>query len=419
MRERLIAAFVGLTILSITVFGVVLAYRVADQIRAQETRKVERSVALLAVIVEDRERADLPITPGFLDDLLNVGEHIEYIDAEGVRVEAQADDHADGTHDRDDLVARQRTADGGTVTLSRTAEVINGRVSDALTPVVVLGVVLVGFAVAAGWLAARSLSRPFRDLAEAATEVGKGRFDVEIPHHPVPEAEAIGQALRQSAADLSLAARREREFNAHASHELRTPITAMRLELEDLILWPETTPEVAEQLTRSLAQLGRLSETVTRLLEGTRDHRPDRVTIDVAALARDTVDRWRSRARRRTFVVDGAAPVGVQLPHGPIGRILDALLENAVEHGSGTISVTVTDQQKYVEVQVADEGAREFGDEVLRRRVHDGSSNGRAVGVAGAAELAESLGGHLRIQDVPATTISLLLPAPSRDRLGA
>lgn len=419
MRERLIAAFVGLTILGITAFGVVLAYRMADSIRAQETRKVERSVVLLGVIAEDRARAGLPITQRFLGDLLNVGEHIEYVAADGARVEALAADHGEQPHDGDDLVARQGTSDGATVTLSRSGEIVNQRVSDALTPLVVLGILLVGLAAVAGWLAARALSRPFRDLAAVATEIGKGRFDVEIAHSPVPEAEAIGQALRQSAAELGLAAAREREFNAHASHELRTPITAMRLELEDLILWPETTPEVAEQLTRSLTQLGRLSETVTRLLDDARDHRHDRVTIDVAALARDTVERWRPRARRRSIVLDGATPVGVQLPHGPIGRILDALLDNAIEHGSGTISVEVTHQEKYVEVQVADQGARTFGDEVLRNRVYDGSPKGRAVGVAAAAELAESLGGHLRLRDVPETTFSLLLPAPTHDRLGA
>ena len=95
-----------------------------------------------------------------------------------------------------------------------------------------------------------------------------GRFDVEVPHYGVPEAEAIGSALRRSARDLDALVRREREFAVSASHELRTPVTALRLEIEDVASWPQTPPDVAEELSRALAELDRLSATISTLLGG-------------------------------------------------------------------------------------------------------------------------------------------------------
>ena len=85
-----------------------------------------------------------------------------------------------------------------------------------------------------GYVAARQLARPLEQLADAAGALGRGRFDLDLPKTRMPEAQAIGSALRTSAVQLESRIRRERSFSEQASHELRTPITTLRLELEDL-----------------------------------------------------------------------------------------------------------------------------------------------------------------------------------------
>ncbi|MGA9715224.1 MAG: histidine kinase dimerization/phospho-acceptor domain-containing protein, partial [Aeromicrobium sp.] len=75
----------------------------------------------------------------------------------------------------------------------------------------------------------------------------------------------------QISAAYEVLIRRDRAFTVAASHELRTPITALRLSLEDLTLWQTTPPEVSDELNRAITELDRLSAAVTQLLEQHRD----------------------------------------------------------------------------------------------------------------------------------------------------
>ena len=116
-----------------------------------------------------------------------------------------------------------------------------------------LGLVLL--AAVTGFLLAKRLARPFGELADAADHLGQARFDVALPHYSIPEAEAIGAALRRASTQLDSLVEREREFAANVSHQLRTPVTALRLTLEDLSMWPETPPTVAaERVARAIAR---------------------------------------------------------------------------------------------------------------------------------------------------------------------
>ncbi|HSE71231.1 MAG TPA: histidine kinase dimerization/phospho-acceptor domain-containing protein [Nocardioidaceae bacterium] len=411
MRERLIAAFVGLTVLVLGVFAVWNAYALADLVRHQEQRKIERSAVLLAAVLGDRAEAGTPVTPAFLTGLLNEGEHVEYVDADGSLVEATAPGGDRAGQAPGDLMESLPVAGGGEVRLSRSGEIVSQRIEDQLLPNVLLGVGLVLAAVLLGWWAARGLSRPFRDLASSAAEIGRGRFDIDIPHHAIPEAEAIGSAMRESATRLDGLVRRERAFAANASHELRTPITALRLELEDLLLARDTSPEQAAAMRRALGQVDRLSETVDGMLDGARAGREaESSDIDVSALARDTVRRWRSRAPGRAVTDRVAGVVPVRLPHRAVAEILDVLLDNAVRHGAGAITVQVDDVGTHVEVRVSDQGEAAPGPGLLTRRPGGGLTH--------AVETADSLGARIRFEDGRQTCVVVLLPKPSRDRVG-
>lgn len=272
MRERLVAILVGLTVAVVGLYGIPRAYFVADLVHDSEVRKVERSADLIVVLLSERQAAPTPspVTPADLEPLLNEAESIEYVAPDGAVVRAGP---ALGRPAPEDLSVTRDLQGGGRVTLSRSGELIEERTSDAVLPLVLLGGGVLLAAAFVGWVLARRLSRPFAELASIADDIGKGQFDVDVPHYTIPEAEAIGDSLRRGAGRLDELVLRERELAVSASHELRTPIAALRLELEDLALWPQTPPEVADELRSYIPELTRLSEAVTHYIDTARGQR--------------------------------------------------------------------------------------------------------------------------------------------------
>lgn len=280
MRDRLVAALVGLTVAVVALYGIPRAYFVADLVHDSEVRKIERSANLLAVAVTERRAAVGSVTESFLEPLLAEAETIEYVAPDGSVVRAGLPTR---NTSRDDIVESRTLTGGGQVTLTRSSSLVDERVSAAVLPLVLLGLALTVSAAGVGFVLARRLSRPFGELAVVADDIGRGQFDVHVPHYRVPEAEAIGEALRRGSARLDELVRRERDFAVNASHELRSPITALRLELEDLAMWPQTPPEVTDELNRYLPELDRLSAAITQYLDAGRGRTPSETGVDVDA----------------------------------------------------------------------------------------------------------------------------------------
>ncbi|GAA2082576.1 HAMP domain-containing protein [Aeromicrobium tamlense] len=408
MRERLIVALVGMTAAMLALYGIPRAYMLADLVTTYEERKIERAADQLAVVVDERRKNESPVDEAFLGGFLSEAETLTYEPDDGPTVVAgPTPDPAD------DIVEERALADGGTLTLSRSRDLIDRRISEALVPLILIGLSLTVVAAGFGYVLARRLSRPFGELAEAADRLGTGRFDVDPPHYSIPEAEAIGDALRSSSKRLGELVRREREFASNASHQLRTPITALRLELEDLALWPQTPPEVAEELNRYLPELDRLSSAIDELLGLARGLRlGDAVDVDLNELVADVVERWQPQVEALGHDVnhDDRGPVPARVVPGPVVQILDVLIENAASHGVGPITVSARDAGAYVEIVVGDSGRRTFGNEIFSRGTSrkDGDTGG--LGLTIAADLATTMGGYLKLTEDELTTFELMLP---------
>jgi signal transduction histidine kinase len=399
MRDRLVVALVGITVAVIGLYGVPRAYMLADLVTDDEQRNVESSAALLAVLMEEREDSGREVTRPFLERLIADGDYVLYIDRRGKRV--SAGDPMPG--DDSDISVTERVRGGGTLTLGRSGVEVDDRVADAVVPLILLGLVLLLVVAFVGNWLARRLSRPFSDLALRADELGHGRFDAEIPRYRIPEAERIGTSLRQAGAQLETLLRREREFAVNASHQLRTPLTALRLEIEDVALWPQTPPDVAEHLTGLLREIDRLSEAITQLLDLSRGLRTgDAVELDLTTLLAVSARRWRESLASRNRAIErvGAGPVRARVTPGPVEQILDILIENARDHGKGTVRLEARDTGTYLEIRVSDQGLPTFGPEVFRRGVTTG---GTGIGLAVAL-------GHLSVEESSPTSFVLRLP---------
>jgi len=406
MRERLVIALVGMTVAVIALYGIPRAYFLADLVHDQEQHRVERVADLVAGTLAERHHAGRPVTQEFLRTLVGEGE--------GVRLTSPGHPSLTAGADRaGSKVEASSEVDGGErVTVWRSGDAVDAMVSEALLPLVLLGLGLLVLSAGIGFVLAGRLSRPFRRLAVAAERLGQGRFDADIPRSTIPEAEAIGSALRGAATQLDALVGREQHFAVHASHELLTPVAALRLELEDLSLWPQTPPDVARQLDAARTGLDRLSDALRDLLSRTVTvPQTTAIDLDLAALSGQVVEGWltAAAAEGRELVHESSGVVAARVAPGVVIEVLDALVENALRHGAGRISVRADDLGTHLRVRVSDEGRRRVASDVLH-----GSSGAQAASPAGgmprAAGLAEAVGGHLRVSDAELTTVDLMLP---------
>jgi signal transduction histidine kinase len=402
MRNRLVAAFVGLTLAVVALYAVPRALSVAGLVEDHQ----QQLLALSADTTAERAQAALddgePVTTAVLARSLAPGQSARYVAADGT-----VTTYPPGTRvGSDDLTVTRTLTGGGEVTLWLDGAVVDRETRDALRPLLVLGLLLVPVAALGGIWLARRLGRPFDELAATARRMGTGDLTSDVPHYRIPEAEAVGRALHESAERLDTLIRRERDVALHASHELRTPITALRLTLEDLALWPQTSPEVAEELHRIVAEVDRFALAVTQILDEARSGRlAEAEDFDLGDVLGDAVSRWQPVAAAVGLrLAADPSSARARLPRGAVTQTLDLVLQHACETASGTVRASCSDRGSYLAAEVS-----------FARRHADWHGAPAAVGIREASELAAALGGHL-IEE-PATdedsdvVLVLLLPS--------
>lgn len=257
-----------------------------------------------------------------------------------------------------------------------------------------LAAVVMLAAVVAALLLARGLSRPLERLAASARRLGLGDFTVRAPRSNVPEVDAVAAALDTTAARLDELVSRERAFSADASHQLRTPLTALRIELEGA----ELEGTGADPAT-ALQQVDRLEQTIDTLLAAARGTRTGAAETDLVGVAEELEADWRPRlasdARRLNLEVD-RAPLPVAADYRVVREIVNVLLENACHHGRGTVTLRLTSVDVWGRVEVADEGPG-FGDDPEEAFQRGSSRDGHGIGLALARSLAHAEGGALSL----------------------
>jgi signal transduction histidine kinase len=266
VRRQLILAFVTLVVAIVALYGVPRAFVLAHQVEEAEMDMLARGAEASAIAASTALDGGRPVTPELLEPLLREGERVEFRDADGGGFVLPAGSEVG----EDDPVEERRLSAGATLRYSLSGSTLRDHVVNAVTPLALLGLGLIPLGVLGGALLARRLARPFSELADAARAMGTGDLQRDVPRYDVPEADEIATALRDSSRRLHEQLERERDVAVHASHELRTPITALRLALEDVAQWPDTTPEVSEELARLVAEVDRLADAVTTLLDARR-----------------------------------------------------------------------------------------------------------------------------------------------------
>ncbi len=204
--------------------------------------------------------------------------------------------------------------------------------------------------------------------------------------------------------------RRDRAVAVAASHELRTPITALRLSLEDLTMWKETAPPVVAELHRSIAELDRLSTAVADLLEQRDDAQPCEA-IDLAEVAAAVVARWRPRiAASHTIRLNAISPLFADVPRAQVCEVMDSMLGHATSRSNDGIAVDVVRLGSTLRVRVSYDDPRQLPTGVIHGTATAEDTDGDPK-LAEAGEMAEAMGGYLGVEDVPGTCLVLIVPA--------
>jgi signal transduction histidine kinase len=278
----------------------------------------------------------------------------------------------------------------------------------------VLAVLVLGVAALLGVVVARRLTRPLRQLNDMASKFSDGDLTARSPVTGPLETQTLARTLNQGAERLDTLIAAQRIFVADASHQLRTPLTALRLSLDNIAdgVDDEFVREDVEQAT---AEVVRMSRLVSGLLVLARAEA--KVTaaepLPLLDIVRERLAVWRPAADERgvTIALRGSTdgrPSVLSSP-GHLDQMLDNVLSNALEVSpdGGTITVRVEPRGDVVEVRVLDEGpgmsdaekSRAF-DRFWRGQGLTGKS-GSGLGLAVVRQLVTDDGGTVALTDAP------------------
>jgi signal transduction histidine kinase len=284
--------------------------------------------------------------------------------------------------------------------------------------VAVIAVSMTVAAALAAWLAAvlaGRMARPVAELAEAAARLGAGDPRPPGRRYGTPDLDQLADGLDSSARRLSSLLAADRELAVDASHQLRTPLTALSMRLEEMIAAADDPAVVREEGSAALAQAERLADVVSQLLSPAR-----RATAASAALTgideivRQQVIEWEPAFRRagRKLVLIGVRGLQAHVTPGGLAQVLATLLDNALMHGGGTVTIQTSQSTRSVVIEVRDEGKGIPPDLVSRifERSVSGRPEGTGLGLALARTMAAADGGRVVLVKAKPATFAVFLP---------
>lgn len=413
MRRRLINSTLAVVLVVIAVFGVSLVIVETRTISSSAQESVDSEAVRLVSIVESRLVGGEPVNPDILAQQSGAKRYalIEIPGRPPIEIGA-----------RPDGSVIRGTADGKRgeqVTVEESRSTIAAEVGRTL---LIIGAVALLAVIAAVLLAVRQANRlasPLTDLAETAERLGSGDPRPRHKRYGVPELDRVADVLDASAERIARMLTAERRLAADASHQLRTPLTALSMRLEE-IAETDDPATVKEEAHIALTQVERLTDVVQRLLTNSRDPRTgSAIAFDLDEVVKQQIEEWRPayRSAGRAIVRSGKVGMRAVGTPGAVAQVLAALIENSLMHGGGTVALRTRVTGNQAVVEVTDEGPGvppDLGARIFERTISGRNSTG--IGLAVARDLAEADGGRLELLQQQPPVFALFLSREVRGR---
>ncbi|MEE1755953.1 ATP-binding protein [Streptomyces sp. SP18CS02] len=413
MRRRLINSTLAVVLVVIAVFGVSLVIVETRTISSSAQESVDSEALRLVSIVDSRLIGGEPVNPDILAEQSGAKRYamIEIPGRAPIEIGARPDDSV--------IRGTAHGERGETVTVEESRSSITREVGRTL---LIIGAVALLAVVAAVLLAVRQANRlasPLTDLAETAERLGSGDPRPRHKRYAVPELDRVADVLDASAERIARMLTAERRLAADASHQLRTPLTALSMRLEEITV-TDDLDTVREEATIALTQVERLTDVVQRLLTNSRDPRTgSAITFDLDEVVKQQIEEWRPayRSAGRAIVRSGKVGMRAVGTPGAVAQVLAALIENSLMHGGGTVALRTRVTGNQAVIEVTDEGPgvpADLGARIFERTISGRNSTG--IGLAVARDLAEADGGRLELLQQQPAVFALFLSREARSR---
>ena len=409
MRRRLLFSTLAVAVTAVVLFGVPLAF-VLRQLQVTTAQdQVERDATTVARILQNRVRSGVDVG---LQDEKDAASSLpdRYVSIVG---NGSPPFRTGGLPARGGAITGRAQAGNFRVTVeaSKSIEDADGK----LALIAALAGLAVAVAVALAMFQARRLTRPLQELAGAADRLGSGDASPLGHKYGIPELDRVAEGLDGSAQRISELLAAERQFAADASHQLRTPLTALSMRLEEMLAAAEEPDVVREEGVAALQAAERLTDVVGQLLGRTSRataRRPARVSVD-DVVAQQVVE-WDPafRRRNRKLEVTGEKNLTAYITPGTLSQLIATLLDNALAHGAGTVGIRTSLTPRSVVIEVRDSGRGVPADLVPRifERSVSGKPDGTGLGLALARSIAAAEGGQVVLVRPRPAVFAIFLP---------
>ena len=278
---------------------------------------------------------------------------------------------------------------------------------------------------AIGWLMARSLSRdlsaPLIYLAAQAEQIGSGGVRARMESSGIEEIDLVSEELARTGERMAGRLAAERQAAADASHQLRTPLTALSMRLEEIELISSEEDVRAEART-CLEQVERMTNVVTELLDVSKRSSGQTEAIHILEVFNTAREEWEDQfeAAGRSLIFLDEAERPILADAGKLGQVLATLIENSLRYGDGATRVWAHagSSKRGVVIEVSDEGEgidESLAPDIFEKGVSGHGSTG--IGLALAHDLAQAMGGRLELKTrrPPVFTVSVAAIPASLD----
>lgn len=276
---------------------------------------------------------------------------------------------------------------------------------------VILGVIAILIARVVARRMARNFTEPLEEFAETAEAIGQGDPTITSRRYGMPELDRVAEVLDRGVSYTYDLLERERRLSAEVGHQLRTPLTAIALRLDEIVSNSNDSKLVETEGRAAQEHVMRLADVVDEVIATVRNQPPRISRVDISDVCSAVLYEWQRvfAGKRRTLVVTGDVNLEAAGSRATTLAVLSTLVENSLSHGAGTTMITVRPQSSWVVIEVGDQGdGVPEGLDVFAPGVSGAGSSG--LGLATARTLMDGIGGRLELVSQRPAVFAAFLP---------